>query len=280
MVKEKEEKEFGNILVDSWKEYKRNFRLFFKTYIGLYIIPLAIVTIISTIMLINLFGSIPEFQQSLLTGKQITAKDMGSFSPEVVNSLLQYLGIALILSLGLVILNFILCLGIFYVASFNKGKMKSGEAIKGGLGYFWKTLGLLVLLIVFLIPLYILLIVPGLIFTVFWIFSVYILFIEKKGIWDSLKGSYHLVKGRWWKTFGYILLFGLIAIAISIMFSIPEWIIQFILTSVYDGNFPLLFGTLSTIGFFTKIAISMVVVPLGILFYKNMYLQWKEGKKK
>jgi len=278
MVKKKERKEFGDLLTDSWKEYKNNFKLFFRSYLWLYIIPLAIVTIISGMMLINLFNTIPQFQQSILTGVQITLEDMKSFPPEVIASFLQYTKVVLMLGFIAAFLNFILFLGILYIVSFKKGRMNAREAIKGGLNYFWKGLGLIILLLIFLIPLYVLLIVPGIIFSVFWIFSFYVLFIEKKGIWDSLKGSYHLVKGKWWRTFGYILLFTLVVFAISVVINMPLLVIETILIRPGIENFSLIFSVLSAFGFITKVITSIIVLPLGVIFYRNMYSQWKEEK--
>ncbi len=45
---------------------------------------------------------------------------------------------------------------------------------------------------------------------IFWIFASYIFIGENKGILESLKISHQIVKGKWWKVFGWTLLFVLI----------------------------------------------------------------------
>ncbi len=47
--------------------------------------------------------------------------------------------------------------------------------------------------------LFLLLIVPGIIFSIFWIFSDVIAVVEPLGGWAALKKSKEMVKGRWWK---------------------------------------------------------------------------------
>ncbi len=57
---------------------------------------------------------------------------------------------------------------------------------------------------------YILLIIPGIIFSIWFSFSGVVQAVEKPGVVASLKRSRALVRGRWWGVFGRGLLFGLV----------------------------------------------------------------------
>jgi hypothetical protein len=52
-------------------------------------------------------------------------------------------------------------------------------------------------------------IIPGIIFAIFWAFASYVYLIEKAGVFESIRGSKKLVKGRWWSVFWTFVLFGL-----------------------------------------------------------------------
>jgi uncharacterized membrane protein len=52
-----------------------------------------------------------------------------------------------------------------------------------------------------------LLVVPGIIFAVYWAFTQQIATLTDKSGRDAMKYSKELVKGRWWKVVGYSLLF-------------------------------------------------------------------------
>lgn len=68
-----------------------------------------------------------------------------------------------------------------------------------------------------------LLIIPGIIFGVWWAFAIYILVLEDVSVIPSLKKSYALVKGWWWMVFHrMIFLFG-IAVVVSVFAVVPGY---------------------------------------------------------
>lgn len=226
-------RDFGDLLSGAWTEYKANFKTFFMIIFLLSIIPAIILFFV---------------QPDLTIVKQ---------DPLVIFSL-PYI-IVMIIS---IILSLIMGVSlIYFVINNKKGEMSYGGAIKGGLSYFWKYLGLVIVMMVFLGLLFLLLIVPGIIFMVFWIFAFYVLIAEDKGIMGSLSRSKEIVKGRWWRVFGYSILFFLVLAVISLVVLIPTWII---------GG-----GLLSTI--IAQIG-TIIITPLSALFYKNFYYDLA-GKK-
>ena len=99
-------------------------------------------------------------------------------------------------------------------------KLSSSELLSKSSKYFFGVLGVVILVGLFLIPLYMLLIIPGVVFSFYWIFS-YLFVIDSgdRGL-SALKKSYHLVKGNWWAVFGRFLLVGLIVMAVNMAFSL------------------------------------------------------------
>ena len=219
-------KTFGDLLGGAWNEYKANFGTLFVIVLLLSVIPAIVLS----------------FYQP--TQEAIEADPMVAFSAPF-----------LIILLVIIILGVIMGASLIYLAVNNKkGKMGFGEAVKGGLGYFWKYLGLSIVMMFFLMLLFLLLVIPGIIFMIYWLFAFYVLVAEDKGIMASLSRSKELVKGRWWGVFGYSLLFFLIIIGISFAFSIPSGILGV--------------GLASTI--IMQIA-TIIITPLSVLFYKNFY---------
>jgi len=161
-------KGFGDLFGESWKEYKSSFGLFSKLFVVFYLIP----SIILSALTILFFRDVSS----------ITAAESAGEALDLLTEMIaQSIGL---ISLSLFFMVFYLIMGIafIYVAIFKQKntQMSFGQAVKGGLNYFWVYIGLSLLLIVFLIPLFLLFIIPGLIFAVYWSFAPYVLINEKK----------------------------------------------------------------------------------------------------
>jgi len=244
---------FKDIFNKSWQEYKKNFKLFLKLYSVFYIIPLAILSLFA--VLLSLQG---EFSIGL------------SF-------------LYVIVIIGVLFFSYWLHLSLYYISIYNeKSKMTFSQAVKNSLNYFWKFLGLCIVLGLALLGLFILLIIPGIIFLVFWLFSPYVFMKENKKIVDSMKISKRIVKGKWWQVFGYSLLIMLIVVAISLAFFIPALIINFLTIILSGASETLSSGVIISaeiVNFVFRIAASLITTPLTILFFKNFYLDLKGAKK-
>jgi hypothetical protein len=53
---------------------------------------------------------------------------------------------------------------------------------------------------------------------------------EKTGFFDSIIRSFRLVRGKWWSTFGLIVVLYLIAVVVSLIFEIPWYVISMVTT--------------------------------------------------
>jgi len=105
----------------------------------------------------------------------------------------------------------------------------------------WKNLWKfsLLVMVTFLIVVggIILLIIPGIVFGVWYSFSRF-LFVEKNtGIKESLAGSKALVAGRFWKVFGRFFVFGLFAILVQIVAGIVPFGLGSVITTMVGALF-------------------------------------------
>ncbi len=304
---------FDELFSKSWGEYKNGFKTFFKIMFTLYFIPAIIVFILSSLLAFNLFGSMVPVQEDfgiaqisseliLFSGGEIILsiinfifmiwmiaslvyysiynKDKMNFKTSIVGGEKYFwkyfgYGILLMLFIFLLLIVPIIISMPFILAGFTN----QGYAI----------LGVLLMLVLFIIA--IILLIK---YMVLWVFGGYVLVGENKGVIESFKISSKMVRGRWWSVFGYMILLGLIFFAISMCFGIISSMISLIFTIPYMvGGFsealvaggevnmqiPLTISLISgfiqqIIGFITN----LIIIPLGILFVKNFYLDFKKGK--
>ncbi len=262
---------FGEVFGKSWKEYRDNFKAIFVLFAVFLLIPSLIVLVIDFIFLSssNSFaGMFFEF------GKSVSSLSFGK---------LEFYYMFKMLLLGLAVFF----LSLFAQASLFGASVKDGKyAFKNLLDLGSKNYGRFLIFMVvsstLLFLLFLLFIIPGIIFLVYWIFGVYI-FLEGKGnVWDSLRKSREIVRGRWWRVFGYGLLFILICFGISIavsLITLPTGL--FYVMSILKGNGVSvgLFIANAIINSIANFLTSLLTVPLAVLFFKNLYLELKRGKK-
>lgn len=92
---------------------------------------------------------------------------------------------------------------------------------------FWKYVGVSLLLVVILIPAFLLLIVPGVILALMFLFSGLIVLDRGLGPIEALKESARITKGNRWRLFLFVLamvgvnLLGLLALVVGLLVSVP-----------------------------------------------------------
>jgi len=247
---------FGDLFSNSFSEFTEKFGLIFRSFLFFYLVPAIVFGIIILLFMIITFPSL------IVTGNVVS--DFTGYAVEKVLvedafNQSSWLLIAIIL-LGVVLLVafilFSMMMSLCYIhIGFEKKEIDFSEIFRLAREDFWKYVGLNVVTMIFLGFLFLLLIIPGVIFMVFWYFASYFLVQEGKGVLKSLGASMDLVKGRWWKVFGFILLMAIISIAVSSVGMIVPFV-----------------------GFFIS---SLIVTPFSIIFFKNFYwgLRAEKGMK-
>lgn len=242
-------KGFGEFFKDSLNEYRDKFIPVLKSFAFLYLIPTIVLLLIGVTSVFIILGSVVSENISL---DNISEQEIFDILKDNLSSgdisLLVFIGLVLIL--GYFVISLLSSLVYIHLGFSKKADFK--ESFRKSRSDFWRYLGFTVVMSIFMFVLFMLLIIPGIIFMVYWVFAVFVFINERKGIIDSLKTSFNLVRGRWWITFGYVLLLMIIAGALSqVAIFIP-------------------FGSL---------LINLVIPPFMILFMKNYYLEVKKSKK-
>lgn len=247
---------FEELFGKTWKEYWANFKPLFWIMFWFFLIPSITLTVIQSVALPGLDSPL-EMAQPIFNSPVFYA----------------FLFFALIAAL----LNIFATSGIVKT-SLKKNTFKYQNVIDGAQTVFLPIIGFYILTIAFLIPLYVLLIIPGIIFSIYWSVALFAFVDERKGILSALGTSMNLIKGNWWRTLGYLLILLLIAIAVNIpiaIVTVPLSIITPFLASQVLSTLLLVIATI--IGFVG----TLFTTPFFILFFKNYYLSLKDkGKKK
>lgn len=124
--------------------------------------------------------------------------------------------------------------------------------------WFWSYLSLSLLTAVLVILWGLLLIIPGIIYAVFYSFAVYVLFFEKKTGRAAIKRSQEIISGYWWPVFGRFFLVGLLVAAVSIIIATP-------LDQLIEKSFGwYLYNSLLQV-------INFLIGPIFLIYGYNMY---------
>ncbi|MEK6890351.1 MAG: hypothetical protein AABX35_04130 [Nanoarchaeota archaeon] len=257
--------DFGDLLSDSWNEYKLNFKVIFKLFLYFIILPGIVVLLIQTYGTYHLdLFNIDSEENPFAVFYENPGYYMSSLALSLIAGFLSFLAYVSI------------------TCSALKGKKFSySEALNEGKKNYWRAIGYVIVVSIFIALLLLLLIIPGIIFAVYWAFAYFIFLNEKKGIMESLKASKHMVKGKWWMTFGYGILIMLIIMAISSVFAIPSMISGFVYAIGYysggllSSNFLIM---VQIVSFISSIAGQLITTPLMILFMKNFYFAMSKKK--
>ncbi len=96
-----------------------------------------------------------------------------------------------------------------------------GQALKKSFSKWGAVIGTNIMAGIFAFGLMLLLIVPGIIYSVYWIFAVYVVLLNDKSGKKALDYSKEIVKGRWWRVTGYYIVFGILGFIVGVIYSFP-----------------------------------------------------------
>jgi hypothetical protein len=134
------------------------------------------------------------------------------------------------------------------------------ESYKQSMPFFLRYIGLSIVMSVLLFLGFLILIIPGIILSVWFAFSSFVLVVERAGIIDSIKKSREYARGHWWAVFGRILLLGLAMLVISMIIS--------------GLSVAMPFGILATA---LVAAFTMLLAPFAVAYMYLMYQDLKGG---
>ena len=107
------------------------------------------------------------------------------------------------------------------------------EAFVKAISRWGASVGTHILMSIFLVGLLILLVVPAIVFYVYWIFVSFVIVLKDKTGNEALRYSKQLVTGQWWRVTGYALVLGVLALLASFVVGIFHFFVPIhIVTSV------------------------------------------------
>jgi len=236
----------GDIISKSVKLYRDNFALFLK-YVALLFVPTLIMTF---------------FGYSL------------SFFMRSIGGVLLGLGIYIIVVVILSLVAFWVSLGFIraVAAKYQGQEVKSiGEELKVAVPLILPALLVSILAGLAIFGGFVLLIIPGIIFIMWFAFSLYALLLDNKHGTEALKYSKQLVNGRWWGVFWRIL-------APAFVFGIIIVIIQWIVAKFFGQSIINVFTLTPAIVAYSLISmiISIVIAPLSTAAPTILYIELKK----
>ncbi len=249
---------FGELLDKSIESFRKHFSLLFRLGILLYFIPGFIFVLVKNIYLL-------PFLEAFLSNNTLGLKALVFF-------LISTFGIALLIGIIIGLLQLLFSVTII-ITLINKraGKdMSVKEALSLAMRKYGGAIGLSIVLSIFLFFLYLCFIIPGIIFSIFWVFALYAFVTEDISIMDALKKSKSLVKGRWWTVFGYLFLFFIIIISVSFCIGIPIGIMGLFLNFINPAVSAVFQETF-------QLAVELFIVMIATIMYEKFYLSLKEN---
>lgn len=227
------------LIKNSWTLYKKNFK-------KLFIISVIFFGIMSLVTLL-IGPEIVEYETRFsLAGFTLA----GGVKPLITVNASQYTLITLAIFLFSILGQATL------LSAFKKipGEWEVKEAIGDGSKIFWSFLWVSILSGIVIAVGFVLLIIPGILFMVWYAFAAYVLVFEGQRGWSALKRSKKLVKGYWWAILGRLIVLILLAIVVSIAIS---WI-------PYIG----------------QLALQVLFPPFSVAYAVLLYKSLKELKEK
>lgn len=218
------------LLKDSLNIFKSNPQLF----IGIYLVPGALSFVL------GLFGD--SFERP------------GDFTPAMGV-------IMLLLALVTIVLSIFMGIAMTYAA--GDRTISIMEAYTKAKGLFWQYLVLSILVGLTVLAGFVLLIVPGIIFMVWFAFAYYVLIFEGMSGTAAMKRSKELVSGRWFPVFGRM--------AILILFSIVCGFIIGVISGIFAG------GTGDVVGLVLTFILNIFLVSISVIYMYELYLDLKGG---
>ncbi|PIZ94267.1 MAG: hypothetical protein COX81_04100 [Candidatus Magasanikbacteria bacterium CG_4_10_14_0_2_um_filter_37_12] len=123
---------------------------------------------------------------------------------------------------------------------------------------------------------FILFIIPGIIFTLWFTFVIYAIAIDKHKAIESIKVSKDLVVGRWWEVFARLFVPGL---AFGILIMVITTVASYPIESILEHTDPssLLFATFVIISSLIITALSLLLAPLTTVASTILYIELRNN---
>lgn len=205
-----------------------------KLYVGIYLVP-GILTLIFTLF--------TDYQNELALAMPLEA--------------------TLMVILWIVVMVAGILMGIAMIQAVMNPAMSIGDAYRSAKPFFWRYVLLSLMIGLVVLGGLILLVIPGIIFLVWFSFSYYVLIEEGISGVDAMKRSKALVSGKWFAVFGRLAVIFIAGIVVGSVFSVLTGMVDQILGVTL----------ISIIGMLAN----AVVAPVSVAYLYLLYKELKQG---
>lgn len=212
------------------------------------------------------YALVPMFIFGFIIGLKFWLGDKLSTSFNIA-SLIIFVACALVCALVLMYFAIRTYISLFLLVK-NDYVGKELDIFKESGKYFWSYLGVVFPVVILTLFWSVLLIIPGIIFGIFYSLAVFIFFFEGKEGLEAISESKKLVKGYWWPVFGRYFLIGLISLVFSIVITAP------ISGKDVDSS-----GVFFQVWSFLVQMINYLVGPIYLIYVYNIYQDLVKIKK-
>ncbi len=144
------------------------------------------------------------------------------------------------------------------ILAINDNSITAKEAYRRAWPYFWRYIGLSLLMSIIMMVGFLLLIIPGIILSVWFAFATFVLVLENGAIVESLKKSREYTRGKWWAIFGRLIAMSVFVLLLSMLIST---------ISVFLPNHVVTEALVT--------ALTVLLTPIAVVY---VYLLYKEVK--
>ena len=242
----------SEILTDSWKIFTEHFR---AILIIILIVQVPLQIAFWGINRVPILSGQQDFlaqQENLISNNKSDQVDRAGFVQAVAE--LSVASLAVHFFGSLITTLSVMAIVLVVKAAREGGRIDYREALRPALARWPAAILTLLMIQVMLSVLFVFLVVPMIVFYVYWTFAIQAVIIHGRSGWGAARYSMDLVKNRWWKVLGFSLVFGIMSQVIATVINA---------INVERGAFP------ADIAFavVTSIALSYFVVAYALFFF-------------
>ena len=255
----------NEILSNAWKIFRDNTAniIAISLLIG---IPVALISLASNQVLFPSWISDSNMSSEELA--TLFSENMG----QVISSFLMLGAISMVMAFTTLLSYMALA---FYVKSCAEGKKISvSSAYSSAFGRWPAAVYTNIVQWILILILFLLLIIPGLIYTIYWSFALYAVALSGKSGKAALDYSKAIVKNRWWTVLGYIIVFGLIGFVLAIPIVIIIGVLRWVLTDQLSGY------AIDFTSYVLMAIIQSFIAVIQVVFYLNFESTIRTDAKK
>ena len=199
------------------------------------------------------------FVLSMVIDTSTAANISNKFISLIINTIIP---ICIVIAIYFIIRSYI---GIFLLVK-NNYKGDELKIFKESKKYFWSYFWLSILTSILILLWTLCLIIPGIIFSIFYSFAIYAFFFEDLKGMKAIKRSVNLVKNYWWSITGRFVVIGIVLYIFMLIISIPVYLVA-------DKSFFFYFWS-SIVQI-----ISFLIGPISLLYFYQIYQDLVKIKK-